>query len=93
MWTSENRRRYERRNDRYPSDLSDAQWDLIAPMIPLAKRGGRRRTTDIREVVNAILYVLETGCQWRALPKDFPRIPGRIPGTRLEWTPWTAPRE
>ena len=72
MWTSENRPLYERRNDRYPSDLSDAQWDLIAPMIPPAKRGGRRRTTDMREVVNAVLYVLETGCQWRALPKDFP---------------------
>jgi len=72
MWTSENRPGYERRNDRYPSDLGDAEWELIAPMIPPAKRGGRRRTTDMREVVNAILYVLETGCQWRALPKDFP---------------------
>lgn len=72
MWTAENRRRYERRNDRYPSDLSDAEWAVIEPMIPPAKRGGRRRTTDMREVVNAILYVLETGCQWRALPKDFP---------------------
>jgi transposase len=72
MWTAENRRRYERRSDRYPSDLSEAEWAVIEPMIPPAKRGGRRRTTDLREVVNAILYVLETGCQWRALPKDFP---------------------
>ena len=72
MWTSENRQRYERRGGRYPSDLSDAEWELIAPMIPPAKRGGRRRTVDMREVLNAILYVLETGCQWRALPKDFP---------------------
>lgn len=72
MWTTENRPCYERRTDRYPSDLGDAEWALIAPMIPPAKRGGRRRTTDMREVVNAILYVLETGCQWRALPKDFP---------------------
>lgn len=72
MWTAETRRRYERRGDRYPSDLSDAEWAIIEPMIPPAKRGGRRRTTDVREVVNAILYVLETGCQWRALPRDFP---------------------
>lgn len=72
MWTTESRRRYERRSARYPSDLSDAEWALIEPMIPPAKRGGRKRTTDMREVVNAILYVLETGCQWRALPKDFP---------------------
>ena len=72
MWTAENRRRYERRGDRYPSDLRDAEWAIVEPMIPPAKRGGRRRTTDMREVVNAILYVLESGCQWRALPKDFP---------------------
>jgi transposase len=72
MWTAETRRRYERRGDRHPSDLSEAEWAIIEPMIPPAKGGGRRRTTDVREVVNAILYVLETGCQWRALPKDFP---------------------
>jgi transposase len=72
MWTAENRRRYEQRGKRYPSDLSDEQWALIAPLIPPAKSGGRKRSVDLREVVNAILYVLETGCQWRALPKDLP---------------------
>jgi len=72
MWTAEDRRRYEQRGKRYPSDLSDEQWVLIAPLIPPAKSGGRKRSVDLREVVNAILYVLETGCQWRALPKDLP---------------------
>ena len=72
MWTAETRARYDRRGLRYPSDLSDVEWGLIAPMIPPAKRGGRRREVDVREVVNGLLYVLETGCPWRHLPKDFP---------------------
>ena len=72
MWTAENRWRYERRGLRYPSDLTDAEWALIGAMIPPAKRGGRKREVDVREVVNGLLYVLETGCPWRHLPKDFP---------------------
>ena len=72
MWTPENRSQYNRDHLRYPSDLTDAEWALIAPLIPPAKHGGRRRTVDLREIVNAILYVLSTGCQWRALPKDLP---------------------
>lgn len=72
MWTAENRRTYERTGLRYPSDLSDAEWALVAALIPPAKRGGRPRTVDAREVLNAIFYLLSTGCQWRALPKDFP---------------------
>ena len=56
----------------YPSDLSAAQWALIEPHIPPAKPGGRPRQTDIYAVVNAIFYLLRTGCQWRLLPKDFP---------------------
>ena len=72
MWTAEQRRRYERRGLRYPSDLTDAEWALIDPLIPPAKRGGRRRSVDLREVVQGLLYILETGCQWRHLPKDFP---------------------
>ncbi len=75
MWTRENRGLYERKGARYPSDLGDAEWALIAPLIPPAKRGGRRRGVDVREVMNGVLYVLETGCQWRALPKDLPRSP------------------
>jgi putative transposase len=57
---------------RYPSDLRDAEWALIAPFMPAAKRIGRPRTTDLRAVVDAILYMASTGCQWRQLPKEFP---------------------
>jgi putative transposase len=57
---------------RYPTDLTEAEWALLAPLIPAAKPGGRPRTTDMREVVNAILYSLRSGCQWRLLPTDFP---------------------
>ncbi len=72
MWTSENRGRYDRSKLRYPSDLTDGEWALIAPTIPRAKRGGGKRTVDLREVVNGLMYVLSTGCQWRAIPKDLP---------------------
>ena len=57
---------------RYPSDLTNAQWKLVAPAIPPAKAGGRPRKYDMREVVNALLYVSREGCSWRALPHDFP---------------------
>ena len=72
MWKPEHRRAANRRSPRYPSDLSDAEWALIAPTIPPAKRGGRPRDVNLREVANAIFYVLSTGCQWAALPKDLP---------------------
>jgi len=72
MWKPEHRRAAERRGLRYPSDLTDAEWALVEPLIPPAKRGGRKRTVDLREVLNAIFYVLSTGCQWKALPKDLP---------------------
>jgi transposase len=72
MWTNKNRARYDRSNLRYPSDLSDEEWKLIAPLIPPAKRGGKKRTVVMREVVNGLMYILSTGCQWRAIPKDLP---------------------
>jgi transposase len=72
VWTPENRNRYNRDHLRYPSDLTDDEWSLIKDLIPRAKRGGRKRTIDVREVVNGIMYVLSTGCQWRAIPKDLP---------------------
>ena len=72
MWTTENRGRYDRSKLRYPSDLSDEEWGLIAPLIPPAKGGGKTRTVVMREVVNGLMYVLGTGCQWRAIPKDLP---------------------
>ena len=72
MWTEDNRKHYDRKGLRYPSDMTDGEWALIAPLIPPEKRHGRHREVNVREVVNAIYYVLSTGCQWRALPKDFP---------------------
>ncbi|QDM15534.1 IS5 family transposase [Tardiphaga sp. vice352] len=72
MWKPEHRLTADRRSLRYPSDLSDAEWMLVAPMIPPARRGGRRRSVNVREVLNAIFYVLSTGCQWSAMPKDLP---------------------
>jgi transposase len=72
MWTPENRSRYDRSALRYPSDVTDAEWALIGPLIPSAKRGGNKRTVEVREVVNGVMYILSTGCQWAALPKDLP---------------------
>ena len=56
----------------YPSDLTDEQWELLSPLLPAAKPGGRPRTVELREILNAILYVLRTGCAWRMLPHDLP---------------------
>ena len=56
----------------YPRDLTDAQWQLIEPLIPPAKSGGRPRTANLRKVLNAICYLSRSGCAWRALPHDFP---------------------
>jgi transposase len=72
MWMPEHRQAAKRDGLRYPSDLTDAEWALVRRMIPPAKRGGRPRDVDVREVLNAIFYVLSTGCQWLALPKDLP---------------------
>jgi transposase len=57
MWTTENRYRYDRDKLRYPSDLTDAEWANVAPLIPPAKRGGGKRTVNMREVVNGVMYV------------------------------------
>ena len=72
MWTGDHRRAADRRGLRYPSDLTDAEWELVRPFIRPAKRGGRPRSVDVREVMNAIFYVLSTGCQWNAIPSDLP---------------------
>jgi len=72
MWTAEHRRAAGRHGLRYSSDLTDAEWALVKPMIPPARHGGRKRSINVREVLNAIFYVLWTGCQWKALPKDLP---------------------
>jgi transposase len=72
MWTNRHQGRYDRSTLRYPSDLTDVEWGLISGLIPPPKRVGNKRTVDEREVVNGIMYVLSTGCQWAALPKDLP---------------------
>lgn len=71
-WTKATRIHYQRSGLRYTSDLTDAEWALIARKMPPRRRLGRRRKVDLREVVQAILYVASSGCQWRALPEGFP---------------------
>ena len=72
MWTNKTRAAYERKSSRYPSDLTDDEWALIAPLMPPPKTARRHPVPDTRLLLDAILYVLTTGCQWRQLPKDFP---------------------
>ena len=71
-WTEITRPQYRRAGMRYSSDMTDDEWALIAPHLPPARRLGRPRTTDLRAVIDALLYLLTTGCQWRLLPKEFP---------------------
>lgn len=71
-WNDTTRPDYKRPCPRYPSDLTDREWALICPLFPAARSGGRPRTTCLRHVMDAILYIATTGCQWRMLPKDFP---------------------
>ena len=73
-WTGIARLEHSREGLRYPSDMTDREWMLTEPFIPPARRGGRRRTTDIREVLNALLYLAASGCAWRLLPKCFPPV-------------------
>ena len=71
----------------YDTDLTDAAWAWVAPVLPAARPGGRPRTTNLRAVLNAIFYLLRTGCQWRMLPREFHRVarstitfkPGKTP--------------
>jgi len=73
-WTGIARQEHSRKGLRYSSDMTDREWSLAEPFIPPAKRGDRRRTTDMREVVNALLYIAASGCAWRLLPKCFPPV-------------------
>ena len=73
-WTGIARREHSRDGLRYPSDLTDREWSVTAPFVPPAKSGGRRRTTNMREVLNALLYVASSGGAWRMLPKCFPPV-------------------
>jgi putative transposase len=70
MWTDEHRAAHEQVGSGFPSDLTDVEWERLKPLIPAAKPGGRPRETDMRQAMNAILYLLRTGCPWRYLPRD-----------------------
>jgi len=70
MWTEWHRKIYARVGGRYPSDTTDDEWARLEPLIPPAKPGGRPRQTNMREALNAIFYLLRTGCPWRYLPRD-----------------------
>jgi len=83
-WNDTARVAHRRDCTRYPSDLTDQEWGLIEPLLPPAKPGGRPRTTDLREVVEAILYMASSGCQWRMLPKDFPPM-STVQGYFYDW--------
>ena len=72
MWTKITRPKYERAGQRYASDLTDAEWAVIEPFMPATKHLGRPRETDLRAILDGILYIARSGCQWRMLPKDFP---------------------
>ena len=83
-WTKITRAQYERVGSRYASDLTDPEWALIAPHLPGRKRIGRPRTTDLRSVMDALLYIASSGCQWRALPRDFPPV-STVRGYFYDW--------
>jgi transposase len=76
MWTAEQRARHKlvkpRERRGYPTDISDKEWKLVEPLLPGAVRTGRPRKTALREVINALRYLMRSGCEWRMLPNDFP---------------------
>lgn len=84
-WTEITRPQYLREGLRYASDLTDAEWGLIKPFMPPRSPIGRPRRSDLRAVVNAILYIASTGCQWRQLPKDFPPY-STVQGYFYDWS-------
>lgn len=84
-WTEITRLQYRREGLRYASDLTDAEWALLAPLMPGSSRLGRPRRTSLRDVMEAILYMASTGCQWRAIPKAFPPI-STVQGYFYAWS-------
>ena len=83
-WTEIAREQYRRDELRYASDMTDAEWGLIERLLPRANRRGRPRRTDLRSVVEAVLYILSTGCQWRALPTSSALFDVKVTFTRGE---------
>ncbi len=84
-WTEITRPHYVREGLRYASDLTDAEWKLIEPLMPPRSPIGRPRSTALRAVINAILYMASTGCQWRQLPKDLPPY-STVQGYFYDWS-------
>ena len=84
-WTEITRPNYVREGKRYASDLTDTEWKLIEPLLPPPSPIGRPRTTDLRCVVDAIMYMASTGCQWRQLPKEFPPY-STVQGYFYDWS-------
>ena len=72
VWTPFTCADHDRSGQRYASDMTDREWRFVAPFMPGQPAKGRKRKTDLRSVVAAIFYVLQSGCQWSLLPKDFP---------------------
>jgi transposase len=72
MWTRETRAKHDRDDLRYPSDLNDAEWQILAPLFPPPAKTGRHRSWPMREIINAIFFMLRGGCPWRMLPEQFP---------------------
>ena len=70
LWTNNQRKAYRREGGGFPSDVTDAEWEVLGPLIPDATPGGRPRKTHMRSAMNAMLYLLRTGCPWRYLPRD-----------------------
>jgi transposase len=91
-WNEITRPHYRREGLRYASDTTDTEWSLIEPFMPAANSIGRPRTTDVRDVVNALFYIASTGCQWRQLPKEFPpysTVQGYFYPWSRDWT-WSS---
>lgn len=84
-WTETTRRQYRRDGLRYASNLTDAEWALIAPLLPAPALVGRPRKTDLRRVTEAILYMASTGCQWRQIPREFPPY-STVQGYFYDWS-------
>ena len=72
MWTPQTRAQHERQTERYPTDVTDREWAILQPLLPPPRKARRYPVPDQREIVNGLLYVLGTGCQWRAVPSDLP---------------------
>ncbi len=73
-WNDTAREQHSRDHLRYPSDLTDCEWALVAPMLPAARPGGKPRNTNLRDVIDAIRHIASSGCQWRMLRRDFPPV-------------------